>query len=699
MKNSMTAVLFLLGASFLSAQSTQSNSAAVPLPLKKASLFSSGVAYFEHSGTVTGNAGVTLFFNRSTINDALKSLVINDAESSSPSINYLSDTTLLRTLQSLKIDLSGDAGIVTILSGLQGFEITVALSGPGAGRGEQVRGRIVAVKEARTDVNFSRDGFSQATISLSTTGGLRIINLNDVRDIQFIDSEINTDLQRALDLISMSNTTRSRNLDITLPGKRRREVKISYVIPSPVWKISYRLDLRDAGSFLQAWTIIDNDSDTDWENVEVSLVSGRPVSFVQPLYPPAYLNRPVLPLSGAGFADAESYESGYGANYGASREVSAEADSLLSAGGADSMREMRAPVNQAMLMKSAVPSGAAPSPVPVPTVVATGSSASAQAAGEQFEFTLKKPVTIKKQQSAMLPLFEGGIKARKILVFSGEKAARLGSIHPAISVELNNTTGAKLPAGPITVFDGGAYAGDALIGFFNENEKRLVSFGDDLAVTGSVSTNAAREISRVAISRGLMTVQRKIIYKKTYTIRNTSSEAKKLIIEHPKTAGTTLTQPASFSEQTDRLYRFEADLSSNQILTLDVAEELPGYERIMLINLQTVTLLSYSTNEEIPENIRAVFAEASGKKIAVDNAKKHVGDLEQKRQFQIAEQERVRANLQAVGGGSEAGQNYLRRLTGLDDDIAESGGAIDAARLAEETAQSDYEDYIAGLEI
>jgi hypothetical protein len=678
-----TAVLFFLGASLLQAQTGADVAGAARLPLKKASLFSSGVAYFEHSGTVTGNERLTLPFNTNTINDALKSLVINDTDSGSPSINYPSETTLYRTLKNLKIDLSTQGGLLDMLKNLQGAEIIIRAADE-EGRIEQVRGRIVAVED--------RPDYGQTFISLATPQGVRLINIQDVLNLVFTDSGISNDLNRALDLLSGARAQRDHSLSIELPGKRKREVRVSYVIPSPVWKISYRLDLSQTSPLLQAWAIIDNDSDTDWAEVELSLVSGKPVSFIQPLYPPAYLDRPTLPISGAGFADAENFESGYGtASAGVAVPESADATNF----------NIRDESVQYSRMKLAAPTARAPIPAPQASLMAgsAGGVARAQQTGEQFEFTLKKPVTLGRQQSAMLPIFEGSIKARKLFVFSGEKAAAGGALHPSISAELSNSSGIKLPAGAITVFDGGTYAGDALLDFFNENEKRLISYGDDLSMSGSVSSGATRNISSVQISGGLLTVQRKLVWERTYTIRNGSAAAKKLIIEHPKTPETALIQPASFSEQTDRLYRFEADIRANEIFTLDVLEERALFEKIMLGNLQTETLFAYCGNEELPQDVRAVLLEAYRLKQAADNAKKLVSERETLRQFQISEQERIRANLAAVGNQSPEGGAYLKRLTDLDNEIETSASAIQEARHSAELSQKNYDDYIAAIKL
>ncbi len=73
---------------------------------------------------------------------------------------------------------------------------------------------------------------------------------------------------------------------------KSREVAVSYIIPAPVWKSSYRLIFdADAQPMLEGWAIVDNTTGEDWTNVRMSLISGKPISFISALYEPKYIKR------------------------------------------------------------------------------------------------------------------------------------------------------------------------------------------------------------------------------------------------------------------------------------------------------------------------------------------------------------------------------------------------------------------------
>jgi len=666
MKNKIIFFTLFTFAAHLWAQGLQENN----IPLKKVVILTSGLAYYEHSGSINGQVSVNFPFKLDTVNDALKTLVISDPSSSNPSVTYQSSNTLIQTLRSLNIDLSDMPGIDVILSKLIGAEIEIA--SPTA-----YTGRITGI-EYRQSISANGMMANEPWLILSTKDGLQSFIIKDITSIKFKDTAIIKDLDRALDLISASRNSLSRQLLVNLPGSGRRNVSISYVIPSPVWKVSYRLDLGASKPLFQGWAIIDNDSDTDWNNIELSLVAGRPASFIQELYPPYYVYRPVLPLSIAGAAPAASYDT--------SVYMAAEAE----------MQQSRAKMSYDYDSREQPAEARAPAP-------RTGASSSnltggvvdtagGNTAGGQFEFTIKNPVSLNRRMSAMFPLVESTLEAKKLLIYSGTGR------FPRLGAELTNTSKMKLPAGPITVYDGGVYAGDALIEFWNENEKRLISFGEDLSVTASTGNTSAYIISKVNVSQGVMTITRLQNYIKTYTFINSGSEQKLLVAEHSKTSNTELISPKA-DEQTTSMYRFNVTLSANKQTVLTVTEQRPLSERITLLPLRLDALLSYSSNQEIPANVRQAFAKAVELKRASDTADLSVKEITERRERLVSDQDRIRKNLEAAGNQTQQGQEYLRRLVSLDGEIDAIASELQKANVSAKAAKEAYEKYLAELNL
>jgi hypothetical protein len=648
------------------------------LPITKVVLFSSGVAYFEHRGQVTGDCQVSLPFDASEVNDALKSLVVVDG-SSAPSVSYPSQESLDRALKSFRVDLSGSPRAADLLARLRGAEVTVDMP-------DSVTGRVVSV-EARPTKD---QGFAPPYLVLLTKSGLRSLPLDDAQAIRFSDPAVGADFERALTLILGARDDQKRSLELRLAGTGTRQATVGYVIASPVWKVSYRLDLSPAKPVFQGWAIVDNPSDQDWSGIVLSLVSGRPVSFIQDLYAPLYLDRPTLPLAIAGIAQARSLESGFAG--GADQEKSSELEAESA--------PAPAPKMAGAAMGMAAPSVPAPAPAPPPAaMLGPGSSlATTQAgkAGDQFQFTVKGLVSLERGRSAMLPLVSGEIEAERVSVFSPGDS---DEGHPMLGARLSNSTGIRLPAGPIVVFDGGVYAGDALLDFFPEKDSRLIVFGEDLSVSTDVSATSFQETVGVTVSKGVMSLSRRVTYAKTYAFKNGSADAKKLVVEHPITYGAELFDPKAADEKTESVYRFTVALPAAGQASLTVKERSPRRDTVVLGSLSQDDFLAYSSSQEIPQAVRDALKKAIDLRKKLDDAQRGLADFKARKDALVSDQSRYRQNLDSVGKDSTQGQQYLKRLMDAETAIDQASAKIDDAQKAAQEAKSAYDSYLAGLSL
>jgi hypothetical protein len=672
------------------AQQSSARSRAAELPVTKVVLFSSGVAYYERRGQVSGDSLVSLPFAQDEVNDALKSLIVSDGsgasdKTASPSVSYPSRESLDRALRAFRIDLSGSPSVADLIARLRGAEI--AIDTP-----ETVSGRIVSVEQKPT----KEPGVARPYVLLVTASGLRSVALDDAQAIRFADPGIGADFDRALALILDSRDEKSRSLEVRLPGSGNRQAAIGYVIAAPVWKVSYRLDLSTAKPQIQGWAIVDNPTGQDWKDVSLSLVSGRPVSFIQDLYAPLYLERPTLPLAIAGIAAARSFDTGFDGG----TEEKTELDEEAAPKDKKAQMSFAAPAAAPAMSRSG---GAFKSAAPAANAAlgpaAALETAQAGEAGDLFQFTVRKPVSLERGRSAMLPLVAGEIQAERASIYSASSGPREGSgpRHPMLGARLVNSSGIRLPAGPIAVFDGGVYAGDALLDFFPEKDSRLIVFGEDLGVTADVSASSAQETVGVAIAKGAMTFSRMITTSRSYAFKNGTADAKKIIVEHPITQGAELFEPRSSDEKTESVYRFSLALPAAGEAKFVVKERSPSQERIVLGTLGSEDFLAYSSSQEIPQGIRDALKKAIDLRRKLEDAKRALADQKARKESLSADQARYRSNLDTVGRDSSQGQQYLKRLMDSETAIDQAAATIADAQKAAQDAQSAYEGYLANL--
>ena len=130
------------------------------------------------------------------------------------------------------------------------------------------------------------------------SGEMRTVDLSAASGIRFPDAKLQAQFKDYLAALAAARSKDKRSVYIDSSDAKEREVVASYMIPAAVWKSSYRLIFGEKGQpTLEGWAIVDNTTGEDWTKVQLSLVSGRPISFVSQLYAPKYVQRPAAELA------------------------------------------------------------------------------------------------------------------------------------------------------------------------------------------------------------------------------------------------------------------------------------------------------------------------------------------------------------------------------------------------------------------
>src|SRR5689334_13828221 len=283
-----SSLLFLAPTGFLVAQAVRPAPTTADVPVTRVVLFSSGVGYFEHAGSVRGNSATELRFKTSQINDILKSIVLQDQDGGRVgAISYPSQDPLAKTLRSFQVDITQNPSLTQLLNQLRGARITIQ------SQAEKLSGIILGV-ETRLKGGEKSENVPVSVLNLLTGATLRAVELQTINSLTLDDPQLQEELTRALGALVQARDQDKKPVTINFTGAGERRVRIGYVVETPVWKTSYRLLLDDKGSRanLQGWAIVENQTERDWNNVSLSLVSGRPISFTMDLYQPLYVTRP-----------------------------------------------------------------------------------------------------------------------------------------------------------------------------------------------------------------------------------------------------------------------------------------------------------------------------------------------------------------------------------------------------------------------
>ena len=643
--------------------------AAADLPVKQVVLYKHGVGYFERSGTLGPGESARLEFNAAEMNDVLKSLTISERGGGKISgLRYDAMDPLSHRLADFPFQIGGSQPLSAMLDQLKGARLELKFGGETV-TGAIVNGRLVAASDKQPERE-------QLTLMLDS-GELRMVDLSAATAIRFADATLQGQFRDYLAALAAARSKDKRSVYIDSTDAAAREVVASYMVPSPVWKSSYRLIFGASGQpVLEGWAIVDNTTGEDWNKVQLSLVSGRPISFVSQLYAPRYVERPAAELADDRAAQPVVHEGSFegsiapqrvrvGGNVGHGGGAGAMAG--LSSGTIGGITGSLAPAppprqfDAGMLMApDAKKAEVAPS-----SIVA---SASAGELGELFEYRIAQPVTIRKDESAMLPFLQQPIEARKLLIYSDHS-----SQHPTDAAEITNTSGKTLDGGPITVYDGGAYGGEALMETLKAKDKRLISYAVDLGTRITEAFDGKQAVVReIHASRGILTTKLAAEETRTYTIRNVDQKPKTLIIEHPLRPMYTLLNQKP-AEKTADAYRFEVTLAADATREFPVSEERVYDQTYAVTNLTPDVLVTYVHNGAISEAGRAQLQRIADLKSQDAEADRGLHDVDSQTASVTSDEERIRRNiasLNVVSGQQQQVQDYARQLATSEQQLA-----------------------------
>jgi hypothetical protein len=630
---------------------------AADLPVKQVVLYKHGVGFFERAGRLAAGESARLDFDASEMNDVLKSLVIAEQGGAKISgLRYDSMDPLSHKLAEFPFQIGGSQPLSAMLDQLKGARLELQL-GSDLVAGLIVTGRMVEASDKQPERE-------QLTLLLDN-GELRTVDLGAASAVHFSDPKLQEQFKDYLAALAASRSKDKRSVYIDSTGTAARDIVASYTIPEPVWKSSYRLIFAASGQpTLEGWAIVDNTTNEDWTGIRLSLVSGRPISFVSQLYAPRYVQRPSAELPDDRAAMPQLHDEGFAVAAGQNSAVGMGGGGPGGGGGRGGAAGALG--NIAIRGRDEFGMLAAAAPAAPSTIV---SSASGQELGELFEYVIGQPVTIRKNESAMLPFLQQQIGARKLLIYSDQ-----GSLHPTNAAELTNTSGKTLDGGPITVYDGGAYGGEALMETLKAGDKRLISYAVDLGTRITSAFDSKQAVVReLHASRGVLTTKMAADETRTYTIRNVDQKAKTLILEHPLRSNYALLNQKP-SEKTPSAYRFEIQLAADATQEFPVSEERVFDQTYAVTSLTPDAILSYVQNRALSDAGRTQLQRIAAQKSQIAENDRALAGTRTQIADLTSDEERIRQNIQslnAVSGQQQQVQNYARQIDAHEQQLAD----------------------------
>jgi hypothetical protein len=324
------------------------------------------------------------------------------------------------------------------------------------------------------------------------------------------------------------------------------------------------------------------------------------------------------------------------------------------------------------------------------------SAATAGQLGDFFQYVIDQPVSLARQKSAMLPIVNKEIDGQRVSIYNQNTHVKF----PLLGLKFKNTSGLHLMQGPITVFEGSAYAGDARVLDVQPDEERLISYAVDLGTeVDPVVDNPKHTLTKVKVVKGIVYTTTRVVESKTYKVANRSDQDRTLLIEHPFRADFKLTSKEAPVETTRDVYRFEAKVPAKKGTSLTVVEEKDIGSTVVLSNSDDNQIRLFIQSTVSSRAVQDALKKALELKGRRDLTRQELTNLDQQLQDLERDQTRIRNNMAQVPVNSELHKKYLAKLTEQEADVDKIRDTIKKKRSDELAQTKEYEAYLASLDV
>ena len=308
-----------------------------------------------------------------------------------------------------------------------------------------------------------------------------------------------------------------------------------------------------------------------------------------------------------------------------------------------------------------------PPPPPAPSVAnleearAMGeAAASGQELGDLFEYKLKDKVTLKKNQSALVPIVQTEIDAEKVSLWNGTT----GSGRPLRGLWLKNTSALTFDGGSFSVLENEVFAGEGLTDPIKPGERRLLSYATDLGLLVEAQKNSRpQRVTLAKISKGVLTQVSRLEERTLYTVHNQDAVGRTLVIEHPARMGWSLAKGAKEPEErAPGMYRFRLEVAAKAVASLPVEEVRTLDMTYAISNLNTDQIGVFVKNKSITAEMAQALQKIMDQKAVVARLEEEMENRQKDIDRIVEDQGRLRENMKALRGSPEE-KSLLQRYT------------------------------------
>ncbi|MDI6788086.1 MAG: hypothetical protein QME51_06925, partial [Planctomycetota bacterium] len=479
-----------------------------------------------------------------------------------------------------------------------------------------------------------------------------------------------------LEIYKNAKYTDRKQVKIQTTGKGERNIQIGYLIEMPIWKTSYRLILPEepkAKPYLQGWAIMENPTDEDWNEVNISFVAGNPISFKLDLYTSYYPTRPIISLATLIPLASNLIElANLAKDKSAPAPMQPSKPSMRREGrarGGIMLEEAEMKEDSGVYDSIGVGGGFGGKKMAEALSQSVSAIASGVQIGELFAYESKSPINVGRRQAAMVPIITQDTEGTKILYYRSDISPRLMN-----AFYLTNSSRLTLETGPVNIFEGSTAVGEGLIRqALQPGMKEIIPYAIEAGCTIETSgRDEYKPVHKASFVNGVMVLRQYYIREVAYKCINKSPKTFTFYLDHPKAgANYTLLEPTKFEEEVAGHYRFKNELPAGKTLDFKVIEQQEVSSRIYVQNQSMDQIRFYLTQGYLSAKAKGFLKEIVSYMEKIAEEERIISEARKETDKLVKDQERFRRNMEILNvhnpRESEKRAEYLERLTKIED--------------------------------
>lgn len=633
-------------------------------------LFSNGIGHFRRTYHV-GKENVQLIqipFKKDHIGDVAASLqVFGEVGLSNPP----SFTPSNSEDTFLKID--PDNATLSLLKSLSGAKISYTLIT--ASCSLPINSTLLGIDYCETVIGGQTT--SQIYVCLmNDLGEIKSRPLSQINNIQFTEDSVKAEINKALKRNYQKIKPESTMLEVSLETEKENgtDAVLQYTIPVAAWKMRYAIREEKGAFSLEGSAVIDNNTDEDWVDFRISVVTGNPNSFRTNIADIVVPSRTYIPVVDAVVNGNVSYEESCGSGFESSnRGVNYSGQTKVV-----NTRGASAKFSISNYSKSGLESltDDLPDDESVEGMMSLASTpgVDSKEVGDFCVYTSKEPITIISRKSAIVPMFNVPLdNAGVILLYK----ASANSSRPFRSVKFKNNSNYSLGKGKTVVYNGGVFSGECILEMTKPGENRMLPhcLENGVRIVKESSPTQSKKTS-LKISNGLAIVENALFVTTTYKILNKKPEKFKFALEHNNALGANTSIQLTYSgvavNDSEKISdgsgtRFYFTLAESESLTFEVKEKLiESHTQMIGNNFFWIEQMIGQVGIEDP-----VISSVRSIQLEIDSINKELNYLAESRELLEEQQERTRKNIASVKQVTDSSGDWINDLNNSESSIKE----------------------------